>query len=303
MINGIVILNYNSWDLTKNLIESILLYEDSLKIKIVVSNNGNRLGNIDEINWYRENNVDILNNDHNGGFSYGHNCGVNYLLSKFDVKFLTLLNSDIEFLCPTLARLNSGIENKNAFIIQPSIVDNYGLVLKDNFENELEVKQKYFKLWNKTKKYKMQKSDSEVESRKMISGCFWHFKVENSSKIMPLDENVFLYLEEFILLHKNPTESCFVDNEINALHIGGASTGKKSWILMFFILLSENYYFMKLRKENLFLYFPFFIFRFFQFIRSNLFKKYFFLKMYYIYSAVFKGRNLKWKDVVKSLQL
>ena len=146
-------------------------------------------------------------------------------------------------------------------------------------------------------------SGDDIEKRNMVSGCFLHFHLRELDNIYPLDESVFLYLEEFILQSRNEDRYCLVDNTISVEHIGAGTTNRNSWVLIFFLLLSENYYFIDVKKEKYIFYLPLFFLRFIQFLKTSMFKKNFFKKLIYIFIVVFRLRKLNWKKVTKNLGL
>lgn len=97
---SIVIVNYNTRDITSACIESILRNPASLKIEIIIIDN---LSSDDSVPYLRDKYpfITIIESPINGGFGYGNNIGFRHCQGEY----ILVLNSDTEV---------SGIELKHA---------------------------------------------------------------------------------------------------------------------------------------------------------------------------------------------
>jgi GT2 family glycosyltransferase len=97
---SLIILNYNTCDITKQCLESIKQYVNLKNNQVIVVDNGSSDGSIDIIKQFKW--VKLIENGANVGFSKGNNAGIKQALGEY----VLLLNSDTEFIDKqTLARL------------------------------------------------------------------------------------------------------------------------------------------------------------------------------------------------------
>ena len=75
---GIVILNYNDYETTINMLNSIKDY-DSLD-HIVVVDNKSTDNSYEVLKPYESKKIDVIQSKSNKGYSYGNNVGIKYLL-------------------------------------------------------------------------------------------------------------------------------------------------------------------------------------------------------------------------------
>jgi GT2 family glycosyltransferase len=86
---SIIIVNWNTKELLKNCIESILIDQDPVSIQIIVVDNASSDGSVEMIKEKFQN-VDLLENKNNIGFA----CANNKAISIIRGKYVFLLNSD-----------------------------------------------------------------------------------------------------------------------------------------------------------------------------------------------------------------
>jgi GT2 family glycosyltransferase len=86
---SIVIINYNTYNLTCNCIETVKLFTHGVSYEIIVVDNGSTEHNADEfIKKFPD--IRLIKNNVNGGFSKGNNMGI----EKASGEYILLLNSD-----------------------------------------------------------------------------------------------------------------------------------------------------------------------------------------------------------------
>src|SRR5712675_1513772 len=87
---SIIIINYNTFNLTSNCIRSVIQFTRGLKYEIILVDNAST--ECDPENFLEEfPQVKLIKNKINGGFAYGNNEGIRQASGEF----ILLLNSDI----------------------------------------------------------------------------------------------------------------------------------------------------------------------------------------------------------------
>lgn len=89
---SIIIVNYNTYDLTKNTINSVIETADNIEYEVILVDNASADGSIEKLeeDFYGYQNIKIIKNDINLGFSKANNIGMRIATGDY---FL-LLNSD-----------------------------------------------------------------------------------------------------------------------------------------------------------------------------------------------------------------
>ena len=122
---GIVILHYNNIDDTDECIESIQKNIDTKLYKIVVIDNKSpdNSGIILKEKYRNNDEIFIIINEKNEGFSAGLNVGIQYLHSNYDPLFTILSNNDIHLLDKQLlSHLNNEYETSDFSVLAPMII-------------------------------------------------------------------------------------------------------------------------------------------------------------------------------------
>jgi GT2 family glycosyltransferase len=90
---SIIIVNYNTFDLTSKCIKSILNYTHDLDYEIILVDNASSECNVDEFSLINRN-IIIIKNKTNVGFARANNIGI----EKAQGEYVLLLNSDTELI-------------------------------------------------------------------------------------------------------------------------------------------------------------------------------------------------------------
>lgn len=213
-IYAAVILNYNSYDLTCECINSLL--KQNVNIEIVVVDNASTDDSLKKISEKFENNnyVHTIKNTINEGYACGNNKGINYVRHNFKkVKYISIINPDIAFEDQDIfyklgCKLMS--DDKISIIGCLNIFNGY-LNSLDNSCWQFPSKRNLFfsgtllgrffcKKVNNI--YKSVKVNSDIAYVDVVPGCFFLVKSEDLYKIQGFDPNTFLYFEENILAKK-----------------------------------------------------------------------------------------------------
>lgn len=207
---GIVILNYNTYKLTCELVEKIINFD--LIEKIVIIDNNSK----DDFSEFCQNlnnsKIKYIKNDKNSGYAAGNNIGLKYLKNNgYDYAFIA--NPDVNFNYKTIEEILTFLKKHN----------DYGVASAVRTQNGTKNTAQYWwipdfsdALWesvfigrkiqgNRSKKVSnnvintTQKAFLDVE---VIGGAFFGCNLNVMEKISYLDENTFLWYEENILSFK-----------------------------------------------------------------------------------------------------
>lgn len=189
---GIVIVNWNSYQVTKDCLTSLRKCEYS-NFEIILVDNGSEDGSGDELkNEFRE--VTLLKNNENKGFTGGNNRGIEYAL-KVQKDLIMLLNNDT-IVTPDFAELlvNELISRPEVGAIQPKILFNQE---RDVIWN---AGTKYNKAFSLTKTVGTGEIDQgqydKAKEVPWITGCCFLVRSSLVRTIGGLDDVFFIYYED-----------------------------------------------------------------------------------------------------------
>lgn len=196
---GIVILNYNSYELVKKLCNNL---EKVFGIyKIVIVDNNSLDSSVKELKKIESNKIILLKSNENKGYASGNNLGIKFITKKYpEIENICILNPDVEITDFNLfLRLKEELDkDKTLGIISPFMLMNgeknqelASWKMPEKLDNI------FLTLGLTAKLYKKFCSKKEV-----IPGSFLYFDVETIKEINYFDENTFLYFEENILCQK-----------------------------------------------------------------------------------------------------
>lgn len=207
-----LILNYNSYELTKNCVNS--LKEISPYFNILIVDNDSTDNSYDILNntYIEDNNIYLLKSNSNVGYANGNNLGLRYITEKFNMKYVVVMNPDIVVLnIEMIESLYSFLEKYNDYAIVScqSIFNNSWRGFSD-FGWKYPSKKNLFwsgTLVGKIISKKINESYSEIqfiENSKVatvdvVSGCFFMARLEDLERVDFFDSRTFLYYEENIL--------------------------------------------------------------------------------------------------------
>jgi GT2 family glycosyltransferase len=208
---GIVILNYNNYIDTINLVKSLCLKSVLESTHIVVVDNkstDNSFSNLKELKNLNSN-IHVIQSNSNLGYANGNNIGLNFL-DKFNINYVAIINNDViiedELLFSKL--ISEFKEIKNLGFIAPVEIDSNGAIKqycarkKPSFLQEIiNTFLLYVYLFPKTSSYEINEKQSKVEVD-ILSGAFLFTSFKFFKKIGFFDPGTFLFLEERIISEK-----------------------------------------------------------------------------------------------------
>lgn len=254
---GIVIVNYNDYDMTSRLLNNIKDYK-CLNHIVVVDNNSTD-DSIQKLKEFESNRITIIKNS-SRHFSSGLNVGAKCLIKKVGECNIIFSNSDIIIKGEEdLKKLSSDI-NKDVVVVGPT-VDEHGVlnrgwhlpsVNKEILFN-IPLLSRYYK--KKFLPYKEEEYKKDITYVDVVSGCFFvvdsKFLMENDY----FDETTFLYYEEQIFAKKvmNKNKKEVIDNKVIIFHDHSVSIDKSVKRVKKHITLktSQRYFCKAYQKANI----------------------------------------------------
>lgn len=202
---SVVIVNYGTFKLTKNTINSILNYSYPFSIEIIVVDNASVDDSLSKLKEYFKDNVKFIASKSNNGFAAGNNQA----LKIVDSKYILLLNSDTIVWQDTLEDIYNFMENNpdvGACGCQVLLEDNtLDKACKRSFPN---VKNSFFRLFHiptksKDDNYNLDDlDDNGVYEIDCLTGAFIFTRKKVLDSIGLLDETFFMYGEDIDLCYR-----------------------------------------------------------------------------------------------------
>lgn len=224
MNNGIVILNYNSYALTKKLVDHCLKMKSIDKIVIV--DNASQDDFTEDVQKWNSEKIHYIKSEYNGGYAKGNNIGLKWL-KKNNCKIAFIANPDVWFEEDTIQNIQKVLVNNNEYAVcscrrfmhesgktgQFWWVPTFYEALIESLHFGRRRLYKKFQRRSYEESEKMQNNDAiEVE---VVGGAFFGCNLDIMEKIGYLEEKTFLWYEENILGYKlksNGYKEAFINN-------------------------------------------------------------------------------------------
>ena len=203
---GLVVLNYNDSQRTKECVETACKYD--LLANIVVVDNCSTDGSFEILKKLLSGKCDVIKSEGNFGYAYGNNYGMQYLKNKYCIDVFVISNPDVIFKENIINAFKSAFEETDYAAVSG--------IMKD-----LSGKVNYFTYWNKKtfwddvldcvcllRWFKRKRNPKVINSEKQIMtvdtvhGSFFAIRSEVMVNIGYLDESTFLYYEEDIFARR-----------------------------------------------------------------------------------------------------
>ena len=202
---GVVILNYNSYNLTIKLVNklSLMSYVDYI---CVVDNNSN--DNFD--NLFESKKIHYIKNNRNLGYAAGNNIGLRFLIEEKGCDVVFISNPDVIFEEETVIEITRILRNSSDIVLAsakrygPSseIIHQYHIFpsLKESIINNFYLARKFFlKKKDYNKQYKEVEEADTYLYVDAVPGAFLGIRSSFLVEISYMYEGTFLYCEEIIL--------------------------------------------------------------------------------------------------------
>lgn len=208
---GIVILNYNSYDLTTKLADNCLKMKCVDKVVIIDNNSNDNFDNY--IKNKKSNKLHFIKNNDNLGYAVGNNIGLKYLYdNKFKVGFIA--NPDVWFEENAVKSIAEFLINNKEYAVCSCRRSGYNNSKTRQFwwiptRCQAIFESLHFMRSIITKKHEKKSylicednKDKEYLDVEVVGGAFFASNLEKINQIDYLDENTFLWYEENILAYK-----------------------------------------------------------------------------------------------------
>lgn len=255
---SIIIVNYNTFQLTTNVIESILNQNTSYEYEILVVDNDSSDDSFKKLKsrFSSENLINFISSQDNNGFARANNMAI----KKASGNYILLLNSD------TIVKGNT-LENSIDYISSHSDVGALGVKVlledgqldkacKRSFPNPVNSFYKLFHIPTKNNNlnnYNLTTlDDNGVYEIDCLTGAFILFKRELISTVGLLDESFFMYGEDIDFCYrikKRGWKIIYYGKE-EIIHFKGGSSKKEKFKLIYHFYKSMYIFYNKHYKEK-----------------------------------------------------
>lgn len=256
---SVVIVNYQTFELTKDTINSILKYDYPFSYEILVVDNASSDDSLSKLQNYFKDKVKFIASAENNGFAAGNNQA----LAIAKGRYILLLNSDTIVWENTLENIYNYMENHTdvgacgcRVLLENGELDK---ACKRSFPN---VKNSFFRLFHiptnsKDDNYNLDNlPDDEIYEIDCLTGAFMFIKSEALNEVGFLDETFFMYGEDIDLCYriKKSGWKIVYYGESKITHLKGASSKKqKSKLIYEFYRAMYVYYKKHHADESLFI--------------------------------------------------
>ncbi|WP_407392414.1 glycosyltransferase family 2 protein [Methanobrevibacter sp.] len=233
-----VIVNYQTFELTKNTIESIFRYDYSFNYEILLVDNASGDDSLARLRDYFKDNVKFIASAENNGFAAGNNQALKIAKGKY----ILLLNSDTVVWENTLEDIYQYMESHAdvgatgcRVLLEDGQLDK---ACKRSFPN---AKNSFFKLFHiptnsKDDNYNLTNlPDDEIYEIDCLTGAFMFMRAKVLDEIGLLDETFFMYGEDIDLCYriKQAGWKIVYYGEAIITHFKGASSKKQKSKLIY----------------------------------------------------------------------
>ena len=252
---SVVIVNYQTFELTKDTINSILQYDYPFSYEILVVDNASSDDSLSKLQNYFKDKVKFIASVENNGFAAGNNPA----LAIAKGRYILLLNSDTIVWENTLEDIYSYMENHTdvgacgcRVLLENGELDK---ACKRSFPN---VKNSFFRLFHiptnsKDDNYNLDNlPDDEIYEIDCLTGAFMFIKSEALNEVGFLDETFFMYGEDIDLCYRIKKSGWKIvyygDSKIT--HLKGASSKKQKSKLIYEFYRAMYIYYKKHHAEK-----------------------------------------------------
>ena len=254
---GMVVINYNDYETTLNLIKQIQSFS-SLN-KIVIVDNCSTDNSYEILKKQENKKIKVIKTVNNNGYAYGNNLGIKYLENNCKVDYVIISNPDILIKEDGFNKLISKLDNK-IDVIAPLIKQGNEIIrgwrlptFTDELLSNINFIQRYAK---KRTLYQNEEYKGSLTKVEVVSGCFFIIKSKTIKEVGYFDEKTFLYYEENILGKKlkNANKNSYIYNKVEVIHDLSVSINKSFKSLKKYKILktSQRYYQKNYNNANVF---------------------------------------------------
>lgn len=258
---GIVILNYETWDVTLQCMESIVEAETEEIIRIYLVDNASTRKKPKEIDRFIEqHSVTYIEAVENRGYAAGNNLGICQAL-KDQCKYVLITNNDIRFRSAAIHRMKQFLESNDRIgIVGPQVVGLDGIHQPSVAMYRTGIREIFhfytgLRGFHRKAMRGYQGMDQDAGGQYSVyhvSGCCFLMNRKTAETLYPLDENTFLYDEELIIgirMEQAGLQTWYCGTAV-VEHHHGYTTQKNSAFMQKCIRESEQYYCREYLQAN-----------------------------------------------------
>ena len=252
---SVVIVNYQTFELTKNTINSIFEYDYPFELEVIVVDNASSDDSMTRLQDYFGDRVRFIASAENNGFAAGNNQA----LRVVEARYVLLLNSDTIVWENTLESIYNYMEDHKdvgacgcRVLLENGELDK---ACKRSFPN---VKNSFFRLFHiptnsADDNYNLDNlPDDEIYEIDCLTGAFMFMRKEALDTAGLLDETFFMYGEDIDLCYriKNSGWKIIYYGESKITHLKGASSKKQKSKLIYEFYRAMYIYYKKHHAEE-----------------------------------------------------
>lgn len=258
---GIVILNYETWDVTLQCMESIMEAENEEMIRIYLVDNASTRKKPKEIDRFIEqHSVTYIEAAGNRGYAAGNNLGICRALED-QCTYVLITNNDIRFRSASIYRMKQLLESSDRIgIVGPQVVGLDGFHQPSVAMYRTGIREIFhfytgFRCFHRKAMREYQGMDQDAGGQYPVyhvSGCCFLMNRKAAETLYPLDENTFLYDEELIIgirMEQAGLQTWYCGTAV-VEHHHGYTTQKNSAFMQKCIRESEQYYCREYLQAN-----------------------------------------------------
>lgn len=236
---AVIIVNYNDIEDTVSYVQKLKQYEVINRI-VVVDNLSTTIGAFENLQKLQDEKTYVIQSDKNGGYNYGNNVGIRYLVEKNEeYDYIIVSNPDIDVEENAIKECLSVLEkNNDVAIVAPRMVNRENKPIRRSawklrtFGLDVIHSTRLLEILFYKKLRNGEYSEKEFENKELevdaISGAFFIIKSKVLKEIGLFDENVFLFYEEDILAKtlKEKKYKIISLNSVKFVHYESQTIGK-----------------------------------------------------------------------------
>ena len=255
MTLSVIIVNYQTFDLTKNAINSILKYDYPFEVEILLVDNASGDDSPERLKNYFKDKVTFIKSAENRGFAAGNNLA----LKRAKGKYQLLLNSDTVVWENTLENIYEYMEKHPdvgacgcQVLLENGKLDK---ACKRSFPN---IKNSFFRLFHiptnsRDDNYNLDNlDDNETYEIDCLTGAFMFMRKSALDDVGFLDETFFMYGEDIDLCFriKNAGWKIVYYGKSKITHLKGASSKKQKNKLLYEFYRAMYIYYKKHHSDQ-----------------------------------------------------
>lgn len=246
---SIIIVNYNTFDLTRDTINSILDYDYPFTLEIIVTDNNSSDDSLARLrDYFKDSNVRFIASGENNGFAAGNNLAIR----EASGRYILLLNSDTVVRENTLASIYSYMEEHPdvgamgcRVLLESGELDK---ACKRSFPEPANAFSRLFHIKTKNDNYNLDDlDDGGVYEIDCLTGAFMFIRGKALEEVGLLDETFFMYGEDIDLCYriKQAGYKIVYYGKSEIVHYKGASSKKQKSKLIYEFYRAMYIYYKK----------------------------------------------------------